>query len=159
LRRKSSALPPETLPVLTGRALSHRGPDFAVINSDRRNFGVEVGIGFRLGPIFKRNLLLHLRNMAAANKHPTESIGARLGGALEKSHLPTRGGARLGGALEKFHFPTRGNGWGRRACCCQNIKINEEKREAREGRVNFPSAWRPAGMSRHNQPKKTATAR
>jgi hypothetical protein len=33
-------------------------------------------------------------------------------------------------------------------------KINEEKREAREDRVNFPSAWRPAGMSRHNQPKK-----
>jgi hypothetical protein len=48
-----------------------------------------------------------------------------------------------------------GGGGGR--VVAKNIKINEEKREAREGRVNFPSAWRPAGMSRHNQPKKTAT--
>ena len=28
---------------------------------------------------------------------------------------------------------------------------NEEKREVREDRVNFRSAWWPAGMSRHNQ--------
>ena len=28
---------------------------------------------------------------------------------------------------------------------------NGKKREAREDRVNFRSAWRPAGMSRHNQ--------
>jgi len=31
------------------------------------------------------------------------------------------------------------------------IDPNEEKREAREDRLNFRSAWRPAGMSRHNQ--------
>ena len=115
-------------PVLTGGALTHRGPDIAVINSDRKNFGVAVGIGFRLGPIFKRNLLLHLRNMAAAKKHPTESIGARLGGALEKSHLPTRGGACLGGALEKSHFPTRGNGGGGGGrFVAKNIKLNKFK--------------------------------
>ena len=31
------------------------------------------------------------------------------------------------------------------------LYINEKKREAREGRVNFRSACRPARMSRHNQ--------
>ena len=35
---------------------------------------------------------------------------------------------------------------------------NEEKREAREDRVNFPSAWRPAGMSRHNQQRSVEEA-
>jgi hypothetical protein len=32
-----------------------------------------------------------------------------------------------------------------------NWDKDEEKREAREDRVKFRSAWRPAGMSRHNQ--------
>jgi hypothetical protein len=36
---------------------------------------------------------------------------------------------------------------------------NEEKREAREGRVNFQSAWRPAGMSRHNQQRSVEEGR
>jgi hypothetical protein len=37
--------------------------------------------------------------------------------------------------------------------------INEEKREAWEGRVNFRSAWRPAGMSRHNQQRSVEEGR
>jgi hypothetical protein len=36
---------------------------------------------------------------------------------------------------------------------------NEEKREAREDRVNFRSAWRPAGMSRHNQKRSVEEGR
>jgi hypothetical protein len=35
----------------------------------------------------------------------------------------------------------------------------EEKREAREDRVNFSSAWRPAGMSRHNQQRSVKEGR
>jgi hypothetical protein len=37
--------------------------------------------------------------------------------------------------------------------------FNEEKREAREDRVNFPSAWRPAGMSLHNQQRSVEEGR
>jgi len=36
---------------------------------------------------------------------------------------------------------------------------NEKKREAREDRVNFRSAWRPAGMSRHNQQRSAVEGR
>jgi hypothetical protein len=36
---------------------------------------------------------------------------------------------------------------------------DEEKREAREDRVNFRSAWRPAGMSRHNQQRSAEEGR
>jgi hypothetical protein len=36
---------------------------------------------------------------------------------------------------------------------------NEEKREAREDKVNFRSAWRPAGMSRHNQQRSVKEGR
>ena len=35
----------------------------------------------------------------------------------------------------------------------------EKKREAREGRVNFRSACRPAGMSRHNQQRSVEEVR
>ena len=35
----------------------------------------------------------------------------------------------------------------------------EEKREAREDRVNFRSAWRPNGMSRHNQQRSVEEGR
>jgi hypothetical protein len=36
---------------------------------------------------------------------------------------------------------------------------NEKKRKARDGRVNFRSAWRPAGMSRHNQQRSVEEGR
>jgi hypothetical protein len=39
------------------------------------------------------------------------------------------------------------------------LNANEKKREAREGRVTFRSAWRPAGMSRHNQQRSVEEVR
>jgi hypothetical protein len=40
-----------------------------------------------------------------------------------------------------------------------NGTYNEKKREAREDRVNFWSAWRPAGMSRHNEQRSVEEGR
>jgi hypothetical protein len=39
------------------------------------------------------------------------------------------------------------------------LSLNEKKREAREDRVNFRSAWRPAGMSRHIQQRSVEEGR
>jgi hypothetical protein len=52
----------------------------------------------------------------------------------------------------KLRVPHRGRSLGPFECGPERARcVNEEKREAREGRVNFRSALRPAGMSRHNQ--------